>query len=89
MVFWGHGAGGDKTSLAGNAAGYANDGYVTLTWTNRSTATDPSPETLAADIVEWVEHWNENPTPFIWHKTADEILNSLAKYLARISGAGH
>lgn len=51
VVFWGHGAGGDKTSLAGNAAGYANDGYVTLTWTNRSTATDPSPETLAADIV--------------------------------------
>lgn len=51
VVFWGHGAGGDKTSSAGNAATYANDGYVTLTWTNRSTSTDPSPETIAADLV--------------------------------------
>jgi transposase len=24
----------------------------------------------------WIEHWNDNPTPFIWKKTADEILES-------------
>ena len=40
-----------RPSSAGNAATYANDGYVTLTWTNRSTSTDPSPETIAADLV--------------------------------------
>lgn len=28
---------------------------------------------VAADIVESVEHWNENPTPFIWPKPTDEI----------------
>ena len=44
---------------------------------------------LEADIRNWIATYNENPRPFQWTKTADEILNSLAKYLARISGAGH
>src|SRR5215208_1272537 len=44
---------------------------------------------LEADIRQWIDTWNENPRPFTWTKTADEILNSLAKYLARISGATH
>jgi len=44
---------------------------------------------LEADIRAWIDNWNDNPRPFSWTKTADEILNSLAKYLARISGAGH
>ena len=44
---------------------------------------------LEADIRQWIDTWNENPRPFTWTKTADEILNSLAKYLARISGGAH
>ena len=28
-------------------------------------------------------HWNQDPRPFIWTKTADEILDSLAKYIAQ------
>ena len=44
---------------------------------------------LENDIRQWIDTWNENPRPFAWTKTADEILNSLAKYLARISGAEH
>jgi transposase len=44
---------------------------------------------LEADIRQWIDTWNENPRPFTWTKTADEILNSLAKYLARISGGEH
>ena len=44
---------------------------------------------LEADIREWINTWNDDPKPFVWTKTADEILNSLAKYLSRISGAGH
>jgi transposase len=44
---------------------------------------------LEADIRAWVENWNQDPRPFTWTKTADEILDSLAKYIARISGAGH
>jgi transposase len=44
---------------------------------------------LETDIRTWIDTWNTKPRPFSWTKTADEILNSLAKYLARISGAGH
>jgi transposase len=48
-----------------------------------------SVQALEADIRTWITTWNDNPRPFTWTKTADEILNSLAKYLARISDAGH
>jgi transposase len=37
---------------------------------------------LTADLDAWIATWNENPKPFVWHKTADQILNSLKKYLA-------
>jgi transposase len=48
-----------------------------------------SVQALEADIRTWIENWNADPKPFIWTKTAEEILNSLARYIARISGAGH
>jgi hypothetical protein len=44
---------------------------------------------LEAGIRAWIEHWNQKPRPFTWHKTADEILDSLANISARISGAGY
>lgn len=44
---------------------------------------------LEKDIRNWVKEWNRNPKPFVWKKTAEEILNSLARYCQRISGAGH
>jgi len=39
---------------------------------------------LENDIKDWIATWNENPRPFTWTKTADEILNSLADYLAKL-----
>ncbi len=42
---------------------------------------------LENDIKDWIAIWNDNPRPFTWTKTADEILNSLADYLAKL-GAG-
>ena len=44
---------------------------------------------LEADIRAWIGDWNHHPRPFIWTKTAEEILDSLARYCRRISGAGH
>jgi len=41
------------------------------------------------DVREWVEAWNENPKPFIWVKTAEQILESISRLLKRINGAGH
>jgi transposase len=46
-------------------------------------------QALEKDIRAWIEQWNDNPKPFTWTKTADEILDRLASYLQRIPGAGH
>ena len=48
-----------------------------------------SVQALEADIRAWIAAWNDDPKPFVWKKTAEEILDSLARYLQRISGAGH
>ena len=46
-------------------------------------------QALERDIRDWIAVWNDNPKPFVWTKTADEILDRLASYLQRIPGAGH
>jgi hypothetical protein len=43
---------------------------------------------LNADIQDWVKHWNENPNPYVWTKTADEILDNLAGYCNTINASG-
>jgi transposase len=48
-----------------------------------------SVQALEADIRDWIETWNDNPRPFAWTKSAEEILNSLAEYLSKISGGAH
>jgi hypothetical protein len=51
--------------------------------------THKSVQALEADIRSWITDWNSNPRPFIWTKTAAEILDSLARFCSRISGAAH
>ncbi len=46
-------------------------------------------QALEADIRNWVKAWNADPKPFVWTKTAEQILNSLARLLQRTTGAGH
>ncbi len=48
-----------------------------------------SVQALEADLHAWVKGWNENPKPFVWTKTADQILESLGRLLHRISDAGN
>ena len=43
---------------------------------------------LEKDIRDWITTWNQDPKPFAWTKTADDILERLASYLHRIPGAG-
>jgi len=43
-----------------------------------------SVQALENDIKTWIATWNDNPRPFSWTKTADEILNSLADYLTKL-----
>ena len=44
---------------------------------------------LNADIRAWIETWNDSPRPFVWTKTADEILDSIARYCQRINESRH
>jgi transposase len=44
---------------------------------------------LNADIRAWIETWNEDPRPFVWTKTAEQILESIARYCKRINQSGH
>lgn len=44
---------------------------------------------LEVDLRKWTNEWNRNPKPFIWTKTADEILETLAAYCTRINDSGH
>jgi transposase len=46
-----------------------------------------SVQALENDIKDWITTWNDNPRPFTWTKTADEILNSLAAYLAKLGAS--
>ena len=40
-------------------------------------------------IRRFVEIHNENPKPFVWTKTADEILDSIRRYCERTNNSGH
>jgi transposase len=44
---------------------------------------------LEADIRRWINEWNADPKPFVWTKTADAILNTLAAYCRRFIDSGH
>ncbi|HEV2952952.1 MAG TPA: IS630 family transposase, partial [Candidatus Dormibacteraeota bacterium] len=37
----------------------------------------------------YLSTYNENPKPFIWVKTADQILESIRRFCLRTSGPGH
>jgi transposase len=44
---------------------------------------------LNTDIRAWIKTWNENPQPYVWTKTADQILESIARYCTRINDSRH
>ncbi len=43
---------------------------------------------LEADIRAWINERDKNPRPFVWTKSADEILETLAGYCQRITAPG-
>ena len=60
---------------------------LTTKWLRRGT--HRSVTELKDSIQHWVDTWNQNPRPFTWYKTADDILDTLATYCQRISDSGH
>jgi transposase len=61
--------------------------YITADLLQRSD--HRSVQALEADLRAWIRAWNEEPKPFIWTKTAEQILASLGRLIARIRGEGH
>ncbi len=60
---------------------------LTTKWIKRGT--HGSVRDLTASIRTWITTWNDHPRPYVWHKTADEILDNLANYCQRINDSGH
>src|SRR5437899_1922056 len=60
---------------------------LTTKWIKRSA--HRSVRELVGSIRTWITNWNDNPKPFVWHKSADEILDTLAAYCQRINDSGH
>jgi transposase len=60
---------------------------LTTKWIKRGT--HRSVRDLVASIRTWITDWNDNSKPFVWHKTADQILDSVATYCQRINDSGH
>jgi transposase len=44
-----------------------------------------SVDALIDAIDEWSTHWNENPRPFVWTKTADEIITKVRRGRAALN----
>ena len=44
---------------------------------------------LNADIRAWIETWKDDPKPYVWTKTADQILESITRYCERINDSRH
>ncbi len=63
--------------------------FAELTSRKLKRGTHRSVRELNKDIRDWTRHWNENPRPYVWTKTAEQILNTLATYCERISDSGH
>jgi transposase len=63
--------------------------FAELTSKKLRRGTHRSVRELNSDIRDWIETWNDNPRPFVWTKTADEILDSIARYCKRINDSGH
>jgi transposase len=63
--------------------------FAELTTKKLRRGTHHSVRQLNDDIRAWIETWNDTPRPFVWTKTADQILDSIARYCQRINESRH
>ena len=63
--------------------------FAELTRTQIKRGAHRSTQQLEGAIRTYLEIYNDDPTPFTWHKTADEILESVSAYITRTSETGH
>jgi transposase len=63
--------------------------FATLTEKQIRRGSYRSRKQLESAIRNYIRVNNENPRPFVWTKTADEILASVARFCKRIPDSGH
>ncbi|MEU0499430.1 IS630 family transposase [Mycobacterium sp. NPDC006124] len=63
--------------------------FSELTTKKLRRGTHTSVRQLNTDIRAWIDTWNENPRPYVWTKTADQILASIGNYCQRINDSEH
>jgi transposase len=59
--------------------------FAQLTNRKLRRGTHRSVRALNHDVRDWIETWNENPRPFTWVTSAEEIFETIAAYLQRIN----
>jgi AcrR family transcriptional regulator/transposase len=60
---------------------------LTNEWLERGT--HRSVAELTGSIQSWIDTWNGDPRPFVWVKTAGQILENIPRYTQRISNSRH
>jgi len=63
--------------------------FAVLTDKQIRRGTHRSVRQLESAIKDYLAIYNESPKPFVWTKTADEILTNVARFAQRISDSGH
>jgi len=63
--------------------------FAVLTDKQIRRGTHRSVRQLESAIKDYLAIYNESPKPFVWAKTADEILTNVARFAQRISDSGH
>jgi transposase len=48
-----------------------------------------STKELESAIKSYIQHHSKDPKPFVWHKTADQILDSVARFCTRTLDSAH
>jgi transposase len=63
--------------------------FATLTERQIRRGTHRSTVELEQAIRSYLNVYNRNPKPFVWSKSADEILESIKRFCSRTSNSGH
>ena len=63
--------------------------FAELTTKKLRRGTHTSVRQLNTEIRAWIDTWNDNPRPYVWTKTADQILASIGNYCTRINDSRH
>ncbi len=63
--------------------------FAELTTKQLQRAAHCSVAQLNRDIRAWIATWNDDPKPYVWTKTADQILESITRYCTRINASEH